>query len=413
MLVINILYQFLLFLLFQQSYDDFVTNVLLQLTAHNIIFVKIFQALSSNNHVSERTLANFRRCTNNAQYYENDVDYLLLDKIQSKYNIQLCSANPINSGMIALVFKGKMADGQCVAIKIKRRDVYNKLLRGYNDFVWWFNILRNVFPYIGLGDVLESISSLVDSKDYIMTQCNFKEEMAACNLFREKMKETADIGVLTGIDRIVIPRIYNSDDDDQFIIMEYLEGKICFDIEDKYPYLALLVTFGMSTLYIHNISHTDLHPGNVICMKDNKLGIIDFGMHLQTEKRIMESLIEITKMVAGLSGGRRDYAEYGRYVLEPVPDFSHFTEQQLSDVNDIVEKLFTELLQGKLTEKSIRKHKSNMDAVAPQLSSSKFNSDMVKILLSNTMINATCFHFTDDIGVISDIQKRVIHEIFS
>ncbi len=127
----------------------------------------------------------------------------------------------------------------------------------------------------------------------------------------------------------------------------------------------------------------------------------------------MDSLIEITKLVSGFANGRRNYADYGKYVLDPVPDFSKFTDKQLSDVNDICEALFTELLQGKLTEKSIRKHKANMDAAAPRLSSSKFNADMVKILLSNTMINATCFHFTDDIGVISNIQKRVIREIYS
>ena len=72
-----------------------------------------------------------------------------------------------------------------------------------------------------------------------------------------------------------------------FIILEYLEGKFPTEITEPTEltqYLKLLVTFITIQIWFFSYYHTDLHTGNILCIKDNdgnsKLGIIDFGMNI-------------------------------------------------------------------------------------------------------------------------------------
>ena len=65
----------------------------------------------------------------NNENYNKDLDYDTLFKLEDEYNIAFkYGIEPINSGMISLVFKGyKKNTGETVIVKIKRLDIENRL----------------------------------------------------------------------------------------------------------------------------------------------------------------------------------------------------------------------------------------------------------------------------------------------
>ncbi len=87
---------------------------------------------------------------------------------------------------------------------------------------------------------------------------------------------------------INVPKIFNVDEKNMNIEMEYLPGKLLKDIFDNLKTnerLALCKTLGeeISKLHSQDIIHGDLTTSNLI-LKDNKIYFIDFGLGFFSRK---------------------------------------------------------------------------------------------------------------------------------
>ena len=401
------------------SYEDYIGLVLSNLTQSNVLFIKLFQSLSANKSVSPHMLALFRKNTNCSEYYQSDIDYELIDEISEKYDILVDSLVPINSGMIAIVFKGQTKEGDELIIKIKRKDIEARLERGYKQFVFWYQVAKCITYPIQANDFLESIASFIESKDYILTQCDFKNEIEVMRTTKEEVDNFSENNTISDLDKIIIPDVYNLPGDYEFIIMDYLSGTTCFVVDDKHKeqYVRLLLKFALCSNYLFQYMHTDLHPGNLICMKEDgtlKLGIIDFGMFLKIgDSNVKLALSRVSDILLNSTDKHKDFIFYVKDLLSPAPDISLYTLEQRTRLNVIIENLFTDLLKGKLTELTIRKYKSKIDTIVPGLSKNHFDVDVVKILLAFTMINSTILSLTSDTDFIYETQKKTIMEIYS
>ena len=401
------------------SYDDYIGLVLLKLTQTNVLFIKLFQSLSANKSVSPHMLALFRKNTNSSEYYQSDIDHKLIVRIREKYDIIIENLVPINSGMIAIVFKGHTKEGKELVIKIKRKDIASRLERGYRQFVFWYKVAKIVTYPLQANDFLESIASFIESKDYIMTQCDFNNEIEVMRTTKEEIGDFSENNTISDLDKIIIPDVYNLEGDDDFIIMDYLSGSTCFVVDEnqKQQYVRLLLKFALCSNYLFRYMHTDLHPGNLICMNHDgtlKLGIIDFGMSLNIgDSNIKMALSRVSDILLNSNDKQKDFIFYVKDLLNPAPDISLYTSEQRIRLNIIIENLFTDLLKGKLTELTIRKYKSKIDTIVPGLSKNHFDVDVVKILLAFTMINSTILSLTGDTEFIYETQKKIIMEIYS
>jgi predicted unusual protein kinase regulating ubiquinone biosynthesis (AarF/ABC1/UbiB family) len=122
-MILIILKNIFFYIIARYSYEILIENTLNELINENIIYIKLFQALSSNKYFSLAIINQFKKCTNHSNYCKNDIDDELLSKILESYNVELCDKNPINSGMIALIYKGKTKEGNYVILKIKRKNI--------------------------------------------------------------------------------------------------------------------------------------------------------------------------------------------------------------------------------------------------------------------------------------------------
>ena len=389
------------------KYDDCLPKLLTQMIQHNILLIKVFQSLSSNQSISPQIRELFQKQTDSAIHTDDDVDYKLLARITSDYKICLDSPKPINAGMIAVVFKGTLANGEKVAIKMKRRNIYERVSAGHCDFVGIYRKMRIILrPFKRYYDILSNLQSFVDTGDYILSQCVFDDEIATKKQMRDDCRDTP---------KFIIPKVLNKKEtDNEFIVMDFLEGIDCFSVreEDKLTYGTEFFRFIWHTLYRTKYNHTDLHPGNIICMSDGRIGIIDFGMKQEMTDILRGHLI--TMLSVGVE--RDKYPDKEINVLSKIADtfeprlnIDSLTPTEYETINTEAIKLYFGVYKGDLDES---KFNAGVELVKKTtgLKYIRFNMDLFHMLMALSMSQATARLFMPNEDDLKRVMKITIKE---
>jgi predicted unusual protein kinase regulating ubiquinone biosynthesis (AarF/ABC1/UbiB family) len=265
--------------LYHKTYFKFIKNVSIKLANENLFYVKILQGISAHNNLLDKDTSDFLlEYTDNVFFNKDQIDYGFynsindVNKIYPELEIDKNTFNVLNSGLISVVFKGKMNDKDII-IKVIKKDIKSKMKRSIKQIDFLINILK-YFPfvkYLNIHDIFH------ENKQIMEEQLNFISEVKNIKEFRERFKN---------IDNIIIPKVYEefTNYDNNIIVMEYIKGRRInqINLHEKDEYCLQLVKFILKSLLYDGIYHSDLHPGNIIFVNDNddnlKLGIIDFGI---------------------------------------------------------------------------------------------------------------------------------------
>ena len=219
-------------------------NLIKKISKLNIIFIKVIQWVTVD-YKNEELNNIITDMTNKVYYSEEDIDYKLIEDIEKYSNNELLiDTVPINSGTIALVFKGRLNNID-VVIKIIRKNTKKKL-----------------------NDVMNFLNNIV----YIMEADNIE-------LFYNNYIDD---------EHIIIPKVYMNYTKkfDNIIVMDYIKGKNLNNINSNFSdYVTKIYYFLQTSIYKYNIIHCDIHPGNIIFTDDN-VCIIDFGFVSKIDKEI-------------------------------------------------------------------------------------------------------------------------------
>jgi predicted unusual protein kinase regulating ubiquinone biosynthesis (AarF/ABC1/UbiB family) len=412
LLLLQIIQNVFLYFIGWTNYDQLVLSTMDALIRHNVIFIKVFQALSSNQFFSHYFNNHLKDCTNHARFLESDEDTELLSNILQTYGIELFEKKPINAGMIALAYKGKIKE-QKVILKMKRKNIEERLIVGYAEFKRFYNLLQYIGFFFGFTDMLNSISSFIETENYIISQCDFDIEINTMKQMKREITKTYETHKIKSLDKIVVPQVFNleTENKNQFIIMEYLEGETCFDVLNKYDSLFTLTTFVYTNIFLISLLHTDLHPGNIICMADGNIGIIDFGMSVVITQPMKLGFIGIAQILMS-DDPKADYLKCFTHMVEPHLDISILTVEEHTKINSILADLFINLFHGKLTEYDIQMYLKKIFNSSKKVTDYKISIDCFKMLLGFTMYNASVFSLTKDTNTIKEIQTKILEEIF-
>jgi len=262
----------------------------------NILYVKVFQSIALNyGWINNRTNSQLLRFTDNAPWSAKEIDKATLRYLAGlqgltfdpEYGIDV----PMNSGMISLVFKAYNSNNEPIIIKIKRLDIENRLNKAIDNLLFCVNCLA-CLPYIRHFKIGEIVKKTIDS---IRFQIDFKEEVQNMVTIRNNC---------AGLKYIKIPRVYEevTQSCSDVIMMEYVQGVDITQVDksDYEEYAKLFYKFALITIFVHGMTHGDLHCGNVLFIKDEndatnkyKLGILDFGIVYKIDDKFKESLLEI------------------------------------------------------------------------------------------------------------------------
>ena len=331
---------------FTRDYSKFIDKLSLRLATINILYVKVFQAIALNgSFIDEHTNNRLLKYTDNAPWTIHDIDMKLLIQVTSENRLLLKEGyeNPINSGMISVVFKVfRQTTDEPVILKMKRRNIDSILSEAIANLVFFVNLL-NVIPAIRDLDISAIIRNNID---IIQQQTNFSKEVENMTMFREKCKHLKYVKVPK-----VYPDVTSAHSD--CILMEYIEGcKINQVNEEDYEQFAKYhIKSVIACGLIHGIVHGDLHGGNLLFIKDEtdkkykyKIGVIDYGIvyHFNDKQRtqVFDFITELTSTTAEITAQR--VIEMG--AVEPVEVFINLPKQHYDEILRIMTAILHDTL---------------------------------------------------------------------
>jgi len=281
------------------SFNYFVKNTCIKLTNLSHYYIKIFQWQIQDKYLNNEELDDFfKTFTNNVPYSSKQIDYTLLNNIMlvaQQNNDKLTILNqlqPINSGTIALVWKGILNE-QPVAIKIIRNNIENEIKQCVN-ITCFLVYLINFFTFNLFND--SSTNVIKENLDKLLEQCNFHNEVENINIFYNYYKHS---------DNIIIPKVYHyfTQFNNKVIVMDFIQGLNATQLtnQDKNKFAPIYNFFYNDSIFVKNICHSDLHIGNIVFIKTSeekyKIGIYDFGLIHKLTKQDSKKLFKFLTML--------------------------------------------------------------------------------------------------------------------
>ena len=270
---------------------ELLKKITYKLEKENIVYVKVFQALCIDKDILNNDEKDYLiKYTDSVPYNCSEIDYNLLNKLQDEFNITLNNLEPINSGIVGIVFNGYDSSQNKIVIKMLKKNVLKKFENVFDELLF-ISYLLSYIPYI---NSLKITKLLMDNKDLLFNQMDFIKEMTALQTFRDKYKNNKEL---------IIPKVYSNITEkyNNLLVMENIEGLRFKDIENmdlsiKEEFAYIINKFGITGILHHSAIHCDLHIGNLFFyINDNsnntmidlpkyQVGIIDFGISCFPDK---------------------------------------------------------------------------------------------------------------------------------
>ena len=280
--------------IFDRDNKQFINSVAAYLSKQNMLYIKMFQAIALNkNLLNDAMSQHLLKYSDNVDYTEEDLDEPSLREIMQKYNLTAADPIiPINSGMIALVYKLKTNLGSDVILKIKRKNIDIRLMEDINKLQGLLHTL-SVVPFFKYFCYYIDIPAIVKNNiDFLVQQTDFTREVENIQLMKNKCRY---------LKYVVIPSVYTELTHyyPNAILMEYIHGKKLeqVDKEDYLVYAKLNIKFGFACCFNFGLAHGDLHNGNILFIKEEddvyKLGILDYGILYRFDEAIKNKYTEI------------------------------------------------------------------------------------------------------------------------
>ncbi|WP_166253268.1 ABC1 kinase family protein [Marinobacter salicampi] len=182
---------------------------------------------------------------------------------------------PLASASIAQVHAARLHSGEDVVIKIQKPGVETILLTDLNFLYLSSRILETLAPKISWT----SLSGIVEEiQRTMMEECDFIKEANNLKVFRDFLHDTHN-------EDAAVPRVYEHCSTRRILTMERFHGVPLTDLESirgyaKDPERTLITAMNtwFASLTQCEFFHADVHAGNLMVLKDGRVGFIDFGI---------------------------------------------------------------------------------------------------------------------------------------
>lgn len=208
---------------------------------------------------------------------------------------------PLASASIAQVHAARLHNGEEVVIKVQKPGVRNVLLTDFNFIYAAARVVEMLAP----GLTRSAISGVIDElQASMLEECDFVREANNLKQFNEFL-------LATGNTRAAAPKPFMELTRTRVLTMERFHGVPLTDIEVLRQYtddpaetlIAALNTW-FSSLMLCDFFHADVHAGNLMLLKDGRIGFIDFGIVGRIRKTTWEALAKFFDAI-----GRADYRQ--------------------------------------------------------------------------------------------------------
>jgi aarF domain-containing kinase len=182
---------------------------------------------------------------------------------------------PLASASIAQVHAARLTSGEEVVVKIQKPGVENILLTDLNFLYVSALILEKLAPklsWTSLSGVIQEIQRTM------MEECDFIQEANNLETFARFLRDTDN-------DDAAVPAVYRQFSSRRVLTMERFFGVPLTDLEsirqftpDPERTLITAMNTWFASLTQCEFFHADVHAGNLMVLRDGRVGFIDFGI---------------------------------------------------------------------------------------------------------------------------------------
>lgn len=238
------------------------------------------------------------------------------------------------SASVSQVYKAKIGK-QVVAVKVQRPNIQEKI---ENDIEIMYKIIEILEEHIPEIRDYHFKGVVHEFEKWTLKELNFEIEAYYAQKIAENFK---------GSKILKVPKIYKDYTTSKVLTMEFLDGIPLHNIEElkkKKVNIRRIIRNGyyiaLKQVFIDGFFHADPHPGNILVLKDGKIGLIDFGILGHFDKKLKRYALDLFHTFIN---NDPDKAVNTILRMNPVSDVNR--ERFRDDVRDIFEHLHSTKLE--------------------------------------------------------------------
>jgi ubiquinone biosynthesis protein len=199
---------------------------------------------------------------------------------------------PLATASIAVVHRAALVDGQQVVFKIQRPGI-QRVIR--SDLHIIRLIARRAVVEFPEARSFDPMAVLDEFEESLMAELDFEQEA-------RNMAKVARL--FEGCEFVRVPKAIEALSSKTVLCMEFLDGVKMRSAREAGFDMKLVgqrfLTVAYDMLFKHGFFHGDMHPGNVLVLEGEVLGLLDFGMVGRLTREMRNNVISI---IFGLERG--------------------------------------------------------------------------------------------------------------
>jgi ubiquinone biosynthesis protein len=236
---------------------------------------------------------------------------------------------PLAAASLGQVHRASLHDGRQVAVKVQRPDIRQRILE---DLDVLGRVADLVTKHTDTGSKLGFADVFANFRKTLLEELDYAREAANLVTLGE---------ILADHERIVVPRPVNDYCTSRVLTMDLLEGRKVTDLGplaqldiDGVALADALIHAYLDQMLDAGLVHADPHPGNVLVLDDQRLGLVDVGMVVRLPDSTRKELL---KLLLAVSEGRGEDA--AGVLIDMGEQLSDFDERHfVSAIADVVER---------------------------------------------------------------------------